>query len=78
MNDVDSSTALHVASNCGYVPVIEALVEGGVRMNNFDKSAQTALHVAARYGRHTVMEVLNVWGASVNDLLVLGTSESLR
>ena len=77
MNDVDSSTALHVASNCGYVPVIEALVEGGVRMNNFDKSAQTA-----RYGRHTVMEVLNVWGANVNDilpsLLVLGTSESLR
>jgi len=56
-------TTLHVATQQGYVKVVEALLEHNADVNSTIKSDITPLHIAAQKGHLEVVEVLLKFGA---------------
>lgn len=64
MRNKDDDTALHLAAKHGNVAMIEALIKGGARPNEQNKSTgETALHVAAKGGHAKASEALIKGGA---------------
>ena len=68
LNTVDGKgySALHWASLNGHLPVVEALIEAGAKMEFQDKQGCTALHVASRNDNTDVVNYLLQNRADVN------------
>ena len=63
---IDDLTPLHAAAFAAQVPLIEALLADGARVNAKAENNVTPLHVAAAYGHVRVIEALLATGANVN------------
>ena len=63
---IDGVTSLHAAAFAAQVPLIEALLADGARVNAKAENDVTPLHVAAAYGHVQVIEALLAGGANVN------------
>jgi len=59
-------TTLHIATEKGYVKVVEALLEHNADVNSTIKYDITPLHIAARKGHLEVVEVLLKFGANTS------------
>ena len=62
---IDRVTPLHAAAFAAQVPLIEALLADGARVNARAENAVTPLHVAAAYGHVRVIKALLAAGANV-------------
>lgn len=62
---MESDTALHVASQTGYIDTVKTLVELGADINARTDTNQSALHLAAMGGHLDIVEFLIASGAKV-------------
>lgn len=68
INDIDSfgDTALHIASNDGFIDIVEILLSKGANPNIADKMGNTPLHLAALFGNLQIVTLLLNHGADIN------------
>ncbi len=57
---------MHYASREGLLPIVEALIAFGCRMDKRNKADATALHLAARHGHTEIARFLCLAGLNIN------------
>ena len=70
--DQYGSTALHWASNEGYLEISELLTSSGADVNISTRYGWTALHCASYYGRLEIVQLLLCQGADMSITLFNG------
>ncbi|KAL3862651.1 hypothetical protein ACJMK2_008605 [Sinanodonta woodiana] len=66
LKEEEDKTPLHMASNCGYVEIVDFLCQHGVPLDDVDSDGNTPLLVASDKGHVDVMKLLLEKGANKN------------